>query len=434
MPIGFTRLQGFGNRFTSSPTEKKTGPDLQVAKRNEACFTGNQQANAPRCKPRLNLTNLLFSPFQNFLSHLHLSLSSWLGFQFYLQQKSAPLPINSPTLIAQTEQAPTSSELDSPDKSAHEPLQEKRTVKPQPKAIEKKCDNPFSLLGPVPNQAAFKPSGQLLWESIRAGDAGTSQRLIKLGVNVNTQWGKDQRTPLQEAVIRGDLAMAKALLDAKNSDINASDRLGLRAIDLAVINNRHEIVKALLAKGANLEGNNHELPLTNSPLYLAVLLGDRDMVRLLLKHHANVNGQSLFQDTPLHCAVTCRRGNIVEDLLAHGADVSIRNQYGQTPLHRAASSGDPKIMALLLTPKNAEPDAQDDLGRSPLHYAALNDHLPIVKLLNAHQADFDLKDQLGETPRDILMKRRKIRTGREKLPKMEPVLLFQPESVLPVSS
>lgn len=441
MPIGFTRFQGFGNRFTSSLTEKKTGPDLQVAKRDETCIAGNQQANSQQCKPRLNLTDLLFSPFQNFLYRLRFSVFSRLGLAFSLSQKPAlvpnPITSHSPTSIAQTDKAPTFSNFVAPDQSHLEPFQE-QTSRPQSLEIDKKSDNPFALSkspqSPSSNQIAFKPTGQLLWESIRAGDSQTIQRFVKLGVNVNTPWGKYGRTPLQEAVFLNDLTMVKTLLAAKHLDVNASDRMGLRAIDIAVIHNQPDIVNALLDKGANLEASNHELPLTNSPLYLAVLLGERDMVRLLIQRHANVNGRSLSQDTPLHCAVTCRRKNIVENLLAHGADISARNQYGQTPLHRAASSGDPKIMALLLAQEKADPNAQDDMGRSPLHYAALNDHLQIVKLLTAHQADFDLKDQRGETPRNILMKRRKIRAGRENLPNLERELLAQAALVSVVSS
>jgi hypothetical protein len=113
------------------------------------------------------------------------------------------------------------------------------------------------------------------------------------------------RTPRQHALeaicgfcITGDLENIKRLLP--QTDINQPDHDGAYALQMAVGNQKVEVVEWLLAQGAR----------------------------------ADVRDQ--HGDTLLHKAAPHRLGgSMIELLVRHGADVNARNEKGQTPLDRA---------------------------------------------------------------------------------------------------
>jgi len=64
-----------------------------------------------------------------------------------------------------------------------------------------------------------------------------------------------------------------------------------------------------------------------------------EIVRLLLKHGADVNAGNDFDETPLHYA--CKRANLIvlQCLLEHGADLRAEDRAGKGVLHHAAHGG-----------------------------------------------------------------------------------------------
>jgi len=66
-------------------------------------------------------------------------------------------------------------------------------------------------------------------------------------------------------------------------------------------------------------------------------------------------------------------------------------------LDNEAWKGHDKTASLLLE-AGADPDEQDEYGRTPLHFAARNGHDKVVVLLLKAGADTNVKDKDGETP------------------------------------
>jgi ankyrin repeat protein len=86
--------------------------------------------------------------------------------------------------------------------------------------------------------------------------------------------------------------------------------------------------------------------------------------------------------------------------LDHGADPNAQNEKGETPLHYAAEHGYVDVVKLLLE-RRADLNARDFMGRTSLHEAAGYGSVDVVRLLLEHSADFKEKDAEGRTPVDV---------------------------------
>ena len=138
----------------------------------------------------------------------------------------------------------------------------------------------------------------------------------------------------------------------------------------------------------------------DTPLMLACAKGHYEFCQMLIEHGADVNLQNSCDDFALRIAVWNQHTNIVKLLLDSKADHRlvcrtwsrtyedcIRYTYG-TALH---SAGNNELIQLLID-SGANVNARDDLGRTPLHHAALfNGPTAIVKLIQAG-AIIDAKD------------------------------------------
>ena len=150
-------------------------------------------------------------------------------------------------------------------------------------------------------------------------------------------------------------------------------------------------VNALLAFGLDVNKTSYQSRVT--PIHMASVIGNVEIVEALLKAGANANSSAVNGTTALHLAVmdqettnsvlgnligqrlTVSKNNramvsIVRNLLAHHANPNAPAQGGITPLHFAAYLGNIAIVEELLQ-GGANPMARSVNGHTPLD--ALND-------------------------------------------------------------
>nr|CAH7733076.1 unnamed protein product [Callosobruchus chinensis] len=95
--------------------------------------------------------------------------------------------------------------------------------------------------------------------------------------------------------------------------------------------------------------------------------------------------------------VTEEYNEAVDLLLEAGANPNIQNDKGRTPLHYT----DVLASAASLLKGKANPNIQDNRGETPLHYAASIGHADYVNLLIEKKANSNIQDKKGATPLQI---------------------------------
>ena len=120
----------------------------------------------------------------------------------------------------------------------------------------------------------------------------------------------------------------------------------------------------------------------------------------------------------------------VRELLDRGADPNARDERGWTPLHYAAERGRADVARLLLD-EGARVDAEDGEGLTPLHFAAEAGSPEAVKLLVERGADVSARDVHGRTPLRLALSNESCWVLREFISKRVRELSYAKEWKLP---
>ncbi|WP_020531549.1 ankyrin repeat domain-containing protein [Flexithrix dorotheae] len=149
-----------------------------------------------------------------------------------------------------------------------------------------------------------------------------------------------------EAVSLGEIEIAGKLIDADKSLINSYSGDGFTPLGLAAFFGFFDLVKLLLAKGAdpNLASNNQ---FKVAPIHSACAISSYEIAKLLIENGANVNARQMQGVTPLHSAAHNGEAEIVKLLLENGAKVNAKLETGQTALAMAIDKNFGAITDLL---------------------------------------------------------------------------------------
>ncbi|MCA9794562.1 MAG: ankyrin repeat domain-containing protein [Candidatus Eremiobacteraeota bacterium] len=204
----------------------------------------------------------------------------------------------------------------------------------------------------------------------------------------------DTRVPIEVAASGGLREMVRLLLEA-----GADPDPGLR---VAAESSYVGIVRLLLEAGADPN------PPGNQPLLFTVT--DPRVLELLCAHGADLTASDNWGRTVLAPGLRANHHSEQVDqqmlacyqcLLRRGASVEARSKEGRTPIHEAATlasnnATSRQLLALFLA-AGGDPNAVDNEGKRPLHYAAAG-RLEVVQTLLDHGADPDPVDKSGVTP------------------------------------
>lgn len=159
----------------------------------------------------------------------------------------------------------------------------------------------------------------------------------------------------------------------------------------AIKNDDPATIQQLLARGFDVNTPNPQglhgliIAVREPSLKVASLLVDAPKV--------NLNAFNVLGESPLMLAALKGHLALSDKLVKKGADV---NKSGWTPLHYAASNGHVEVIKLLLE-NHAYIDAESPNGSTPLMMASMYGNPQSVKLLLDEGADPMLKNQVGLT-------------------------------------
>ena len=238
------------------------------------------------------------------------------------------------------------------------------------------------------------------------GDAALVRELLDAGADPNIA-NDAGATALMWAV--DDLEKTRALVE-HGADVNAISANRRRAILAAcTIRRNREVVAYLLDHGANPSEKAPGLNDGTAPLTEAALLGDEDLIRLLLDRGANAQAAGFL---PLALSMRARCNGCVEalmpklrpeqvltplmlmgapprgpalsaaSLLARGADANAKGANGYPMLLLAAASNIQSVDAVrALLDKGADVNATGPHGETALRFARLQGASPLVDVL-----------------------------------------------------
>ena len=205
---------------------------------------------------------------------------------------------------------------------------------------------------------------------IENGDVSQILKLISDGVDLKGYY--DGFTVLHWAVLKNNVEIAKILLDSQINDVNCYS-------------------------------SDNE---SDTPLHLACLECDLDMVKFLLERGANVDAVNRSGQTPIFYAVMRRCLKIVSVLVECGCDVNVIDESGYTPLRWAVDVNSIDVVRELFKSKTIDANLNDEKSENTvLHLATLNGSQKMAKYLIKKKVKLDALNEDNETPLQVAMKR-----------------------------
>jgi ankyrin repeat protein len=247
------------------------------------------------------------------------------------------------------------------------------------------------------NYTVLKGGSTPLLFAARSGDAESARLLVEAGANPSDEL-PDGMSALVEAAFSGHGNVGLVLLE-KGANPNA-DRIGFTALHAAILRSDLTLVKALVAKGAQVNAQ-----LTKG----TPIRRNNDDWNLPI---------TLAGATPYVLAAKLLQPEIMAVLVDAGADTKIAMKDGTTALMAAAGGGaggnrrggsGPQVPPGVVEAVEAALKAGNDInatnaaGETALHVAAARRYDPVIQLLADKGANLNSKNRRGQTPLGALL-------------------------------
>ncbi|KAJ5458387.1 hypothetical protein N7475_009775 [Penicillium sp. IBT 31633x] len=252
-----------------------------------------------------------------------------------------------------------------------------------------------------------------LLRAAESNDIDSLKKVIALAKDYNQLSDNFLRIGLMRSAERACLAATEYLLTLGAKTDVPSNRASplLRAVE----RDHYEIVRILLDHGASPDSADKE---GRTALMTAAWKNHADILHLLIMRGADVNKCDLRRRNALHNLAAdkaCRWGwgeEVVRLLLRTEClvdGIGGQDELGRTPLHWACATGNRRMAEMLLMREGeregdgimgpgAEIDAVELRGKTALHIATAHDREDIVQLLLAHNAGVNAASDGGWTP------------------------------------
>ena len=236
------------------------------------------------------------------------------------------------------------------------------------------------------------------------GNVEIAKILLKAGVPPDHHDPFTKYTPLMAAASSDEKEVVKLLLQNEADKVFQSTD-GYSALMHACRTGSVHTALVLLKAGAHPNLKTIADPVSGTEggvtaLYLVCCLTPyaEELVKLLLKYHADPNISSDDGRTPLMKACYFRQYKVIPLLLQAGAKVNSQAQDKATALLIASQANDTTSVSLLLNANDIDVNLQDSGGRTALYFACRNSNDEMIECLLKATADPRLCSHNGESP------------------------------------
>lgn len=161
--------------------------------------------------------------------------------------------------------------------------------------------------------------------AVKANDFSFFARMDRLGLGPATRDSLGNNL-LMIGIREGGVQMMLLLLEEpkwrEKEVINHENQLGETALMLASLNGQEQIVRRLIAMGAEVNREGW------TALHYAATSGHSGAANALIEHHAYLDAESPNKTTPLMMAARFNHAVVAKLLLAAGADPTVTNEAG----------------------------------------------------------------------------------------------------------
>lgn len=180
--------------------------------------------------------------------------------------------------------------------------------------------------------------------------------------------------PIIDAVQKEDIDAIRAILKRQPDEVNHADPQGFTPLHHAVRTTQIGMTRYLLDHDANPKA------VANNGMEPLHLVSHSEIARLLTRYNIPLDDQDNTGSAPLHYIAERGRPGLGEVLYEKFAKLELRDREGMTPLLRGARAGSGEMVGWLIE-RGADLGAKDNAGRNALHWAAANTPQVVQRLL-----------------------------------------------------
>lgn len=195
----------------------------------------------------------------------------------------------------------------------------------------------------------------------------------------------------------GDFEKLRKFVEEDGASLSEPDPNGYYAIQWAALNNFSHIAQFIIEHGGDVNATDNS---GQSALHWAAVRGSILVADVLLQNGARLELADANGYRAVHVAAQFGQTAFLNHIIAkYNADFDAPDNDGRSPLHWAAYKGFADSVRLLLF-RDASQGRQDKEGCTPLHWAALTGHLEACTVLvhAGTKEELMVQDRAGFTP------------------------------------